>query len=334
MLSTRFTKLVGCKIPIQQAGMGAASPPELVAAVSEAGAFGMLGTARAGLNPATLGSLLERTRTLTNRAFGVNFIIRPGSAAAQSPREFVEQAAKLGRVVEFFYNDPSAEFVKIVHDHGALASWQVGSVDEACRAADAGCDMIVAQGIEAGGHVRGTVGLLELLCEVLKAVPDIPVLAAGGIGTGRAMAAVLAAGADGIRVGTRFAAAMEAGVHPIYADALIAAKAEDSIYSRTYHVGWPEAPHRVLRSAIEAAEALKDDTIGSVTNIDGTKSAVLRFAATVADKTATGHVEAMALYAGKSVGAVTRLMPAQEIVRELAEEAETLLRWSADRLGT
>src|SRR5437660_11868021 len=93
MLSTRFTKLVGCKIPIQQAGMGAASPPELVAAVSEAGALGMLGTARAGLNPATLGSLLERTRTLTNRAFGVNFILRPGSAAAQSPRQLVGHAA-------------------------------------------------------------------------------------------------------------------------------------------------------------------------------------------------------------------------------------------------
>jgi NAD(P)H-dependent flavin oxidoreductase YrpB (nitropropane dioxygenase family) len=184
MLSTRFTKLVGCTIPIQQAGMGAAAPPELAAAVSEAGGFGMLGTARAGLNPSTLASLLDRTLKLTSRAFGVNFIIRPGSAAAQSPREFVEQAAKIARVVEFFYSDPNPEFVRIVHDHGALASWQVGSADEARRAADVGCDMIVAQGIEAGGHIRGTVGLVNLLCGVLEAVPDIPVLAAGGIGTG------------------------------------------------------------------------------------------------------------------------------------------------------
>lgn len=326
MLTTRFTKLVGCAIPIQQAGMGAAAPPELAAAVSEAGGLGMVGTARAGLNPTTLASLLNRTRDLTNRAFGVNFINRPGSIVAQSPREFVEQAAKVGRVVEFFYGDPNPELVRIVHDHGALASWQVGSVNEAQKAADAGCDLIVAQGIEAGGHIRGTVGMLSLLSEVLDAVPEVPVLAAGGIGTGRAVAAALAAGADGVRVGTRFVAATEADVHPLYTEALIAARAEDSVYTRTFHVGWPEAPQRVLRSAIEAAEALQRDTIGNVTNIDGTQSAIPRFAATVADRTVTGHANAMALYAGQSVGAVKRTMPAQEIVRELAEEAEDLLR--------
>jgi len=329
MLITRFTKLVGCTVPIQQAGMGAASPPELAAAVSEIGAFGMLGTARAGLNPTTLAGLLDRTRALTDRPFGVNFIIRPGSAAAQSPREFVEQAAKVARVVEFFYSDPSAEFVRIVHGHGALVSWQVGSSDEARKAAEVGCDIIVAQGMEAGGHVRGTVGLLDLLCEVLETVPEVPVLAAGGIGTGRAMAAALAVGADGIRVGTRFAASAEADVHPVYADALIAARAEDCIYTRTFHVGWPEAPHRVLRSAIDAAQALEGDTVGTVMNIDGTQPAVLRFATTVADRTATGHVGAMALYAGQSVGAVKRVMPAREIVRELVEEADAFLRRAA-----
>jgi nitronate monooxygenase len=326
MLTTRFTKLVGCTLPIQQAGMGAASPPELAAAVSEEGGLGMLGTARGGLNPSTLAALLDRTRELTSRPFGVNFIIRPGSVAAQSPREFVEQAAKVGRVVEFFYADPNAEFVRIVHDQGALASWQVGSAEEALKAVDVGCDIIVAQGFEAGGHVRGTVSLLDLLCEVLEAVPGVPVLAAGGIGSGRAMAAALATGADGVRVGTRFAASEEAGVHPTYTDALISASAEDSIYTRTFHVGWPEAPHRVLRCAIEGAEALQGDTVGKVLNIDGTQPDVLRFAATVADRTATGHVGAMALYAGQSVGAVTRVMPAREIVRELVKEAEKFLR--------
>jgi len=324
MLTTRFTKLVGCAVPIQQAGMGAASPPELAAAVSEAGGFGILGTARGGLNPSTLAALLGRTRELTSRPFGVNFIIRLGSPAAQSPREFIEQAAKACRVVEFFYTDPSAEFVRIVH---ALVSWQVGSSDEARKAADVGCDVIVAQGMEAGGHVRGTVGLVDLLCEVLEAVPEIPVLAACGIGTGRAMAAALAAGADGVRVGTRFVASEEADAHAVYTDALIAARAEDSIYTRTFRVGWAEeAPHRVLRCAIEAAEAAQGATVANVTNVDGTQAAVPRFASTVADRTAAGHVGAMALYAGQSVDAVKRVMPAREIVRELAEEAEKLLR--------
>ena len=326
MLTTRFTKLVGCTVPIQQAGMGAASPPELAAAVSEAGAFGMLGTARGGLNATTLAGMLDRTRELTTRPFGVNFIMRPGSVAGRSPREFIEQAARAARAVEFFYTDPDAEFVRIVHAHGALASWQVGSREEALAAAEAGCDLIVAQGIGAGGHVRGTIGLLDLLCEVLESVPEVPVVAAGGIGTGRAMAAALAAGADGVRVGTRFVAAEEAGVHPVYTEALIAARAQDSVYTRTFHVGWPEAPHRVLRSSIDAAEAFQGEVIGKVVNLDGTQPSVPRFSTTVADRTATGEVGAMALYAGESVSAVKRVLPAREVVRELAEEAEELLR--------
>jgi len=326
MLTTRFTQLVGCSVPIQQAGMGAASPPELAAAVSEAGALGMLGTARAGLNPATFAALLEQTRKLTTRPFGVNFIMRAGSVAARSPREFLEQAAKAARVVEFFYTDPSEEFVRIVHDHGVLASWQVGSRDEALAAGDAGCALIVAQGIGAGGHVRGTVGLLDLLCEVLDAVRDVPVLAAGGIGNGRAMAAALAAGADGVRVGTRFVATDEAGVHPVYTDALIAARAEDSVYTQTFHVGWPEAPHRALRSAIAAAAAFHGDVVATVTGLDGVQLSVPRFGTRVPDRTATGEVRAMSLYAGESVGSVKRVLPAREVVRELADDAEQLLR--------
>lgn len=326
MLTTRFTRLVGCAVPIQQAGMGAAAPPELVAAVSEAGAFGMLGTARAGLNATTFAALLKRTRELTTHPFGVNFIMRQGSVVARSACEFIQQAAKFGKVVEFFYTDPSAEFVRIAHDQGALASWQVGSRDEALAAADVGCDLIVAQSIEAGGHVRGTIGLLSLLSEVLDAVPGVPVLAAGGIGSGRAMAAALAAGADGVRVGTRFVASEEAGVHPTYAKALVAAQAHDSVYTRTFHVGWPEAPHRALRSAIDAAEAFNGEMVAKVVGLDGTEIAVPRFGTSVPDRTATGEVEAMSLYAGESVGDVKRVLPAREVVRELVEQAEQLLR--------
>jgi NAD(P)H-dependent flavin oxidoreductase YrpB (nitropropane dioxygenase family) len=325
MLTTRFTELIGCTVPIQQAGMGAASPPELVAAVCEAGALGMLGTARGGLSPATLAGMLEQTRKLTARPFGVNFIMRAGSVAAQSAPQFIEQAARAARVVEFFYTDPGAEFVRIVHDCGALASWQVGSREEALAAAEAGCDIIVAQGIEAGGHVRGATGLLDLLGEVLDAVPGVPVLAAGGIGSGRAMAAALAAGADGVRVGTRFVAAVEANTHPTYVQALIDARAQDTVYTQAFHVGW-EAPHRVLRSAIEAAEALSRDVVAEVVTLDGAKRPVPRFAPTVPDRTATGDIAAMSLYAGESVGAVKRVLPAREIVRELAGQAEQLLR--------
>ena len=109
----------------------------------------------------------------------------------------------------------------------------------------------MAQGIEAGGRVRGRVGLLALLDEVLGAV-DVPVLAAGGTGSGRAMAAALAAGAEGVRVGTRFVAAAESDAHPAWVDRLVAARAEDTVYGRTFTAWW-DAPGRVLRSSVEAA---------------------------------------------------------------------------------
>src|SRR5213079_183863 len=122
-------------------------------------------------------------------------------------------------------------------------------------ARDAGCDVIVAQGIEAGGHVRGTLGLLPLLDEV-RTVIDLPIVAAGGIGTGTAMAAALVAGADAVRVGTRFMVASESTAHPTYVEALIGAGADDTVLTTAFGDGWPDAPHRVLKSAIEAGEKL------------------------------------------------------------------------------
>jgi nitronate monooxygenase len=142
-----------------------------------------------------------------------------------------------------------------VHACGARAGWQVGSLGEACAARDAGCDLIIAQGLEAGGHVRGTTGLLPLLDEV-RAEVDLLIVAAGGIGTGRAMAGALAAGADAVRVGTRFVAATESIAHPAYIEALINATADDTVITTAFGDGWSDAPHRVLRSCIAAGEAL------------------------------------------------------------------------------
>ena len=253
MITTRFTELVGCTIPIQQAGMGAVSPPELAAAVSEAGGLGMLGMAHPGATPASLSNRLDRLCALTDKPFGVNFIIAPQLKRGQLDLRCVEIAARVARVVEFFYGEPDRALVEMAHGGGALVSWQVGSKSEAIAAAAAGCDMIVVQGVEAGGHVRGTVDTMTLLGQVIGSV-DVPVLAAGGIGTGRAMAAALAAGADGVRVGTRFLAAPEAAAHPEYVAALIVSQAEDTIYTTAFSRSFPDAPHRVLRSCVAAAD--------------------------------------------------------------------------------
>jgi nitronate monooxygenase len=324
MLATRFTDLVGCDVPIQQAGMGAVSPPELAAAVSNAGGLGMIGTARpGGSTVAGLGILLDQVRALTDRSFGVNFIVAPPLLETTEP-ECVELAASAARLVEFTFAWPDPMLVERAHEQGALVSWQVGSCEEAMAAAEAGCDLIIAQGIAAGGHVCGRVGLLALLDEVLGAV-DVPVLAAGGIGTGRAMAAALAAGADGVRVGTRFVAAAESDAHPVWVERLVAARAQDTVYTETFNVGW-DYPHRVLRSCVEAAEAFSGEVVGEVPSVSGERVPLARFEPDVATRGTTGAIEACSLWAGESVGGVTRVQPAAEIVRELAEEAERLLR--------
>jgi nitronate monooxygenase len=324
MLTTRFTELVGCTVPIQQAGMAGLSNPRLVAAVADAGGLGIASVY--GANPDEIAGLLDSVRARTRGVIGANFIMRFVEPALA--QECVATAAARVRVVDFFYSDPDPALVAIVHAAGALACWQVGSREEAEAAEAAGCDFIIAQGIEAGGHVRGRIGLLPLLSAVLDAV-DVPVLAAGGIGSGRAMAAALAAGADGVRVGTRFAATEEAGAHPEYLAALIAATAEDTVYTDLFAVGWPDAPHRCLRSSVAAAQAFAGEVVAEgVDRYTGERYPIRRFQSHPAYETTSGTIAALPFWAGESVGGVTRVQPAAEVVRELAGEAEQLLkRW-------
>lgn len=320
MLTTRFTRLIGCDVPIQQAGMGDVATAELASAVALAGALGMIGGARFGAK--VLGEELDSLPRQTRSRIGVNFLV------PFLDRESLEVAASRVRVVEFFFGEPDADLVERAHGAGALADWQVGSVEEARAAAGAGCDFLVAQGIEAGGHVRGRIGLLPLLDGVLDAV-NVPVLAAGGIATARAMAAALAAGADGVRVGTRFVAAAESAAHPAYQEALLRAEPEDTILTEAYSANWPNAPHRVLRGCIEAAQALTDDLVGQ-TFTGGATLPLTRFMTPPPARWSTGKIEAMPHYAGQSVGAVRKIQPAADIVRELAEGAERLLRGVKD----
>src|SRR5207302_4267449 len=154
------------------------------------------------------------------------------------------------------------------------------------------------------------------------------VVAAGGIGTGRAMAAALAAGASAVRVGTRFVASEEAGALPAYVDKLIAADAKDTILTEAFSTNWPNAPHRVLRSCVEAVERFQGDVVGETAQpwAPEVRVPIRRGDSFVADRTTTGEIDARPLWAGESVGGVKRLQPAGEIVRELADEAEALLR--------
>jgi nitronate monooxygenase len=274
---TRFTELVGCDLPLQLAAMGGVGTTDLAAAVVEAGGCGMV---PGGTEPA-------------EGACGVNFLV----PFDPSPEQVAEAAAKC-RLVEFFYADPRADLVDAVHRSGALAGWQVGSAAEAGAAEGFGCDYVVAQGIEAGGHVRATRSLDETLESVLAAVA-VPVLAAGGIATAERVGELMRGGADGVRVGTRFVVCPESAAHPDYVQRLLESDGDDTVITEWFGEGWENAPHRVLRGALSEAE--KSGWRGPVPPYRG------------ADRPASE----MAMYAGTGVGSVAAVEPAADTVADL-----------------
>jgi NAD(P)H-dependent flavin oxidoreductase YrpB (nitropropane dioxygenase family) len=314
-LATAFTKLVGCTAPIQLASMPSIGTIEMVAAVADAGGLGMFGAPL--LPPEVLAASLDEIAARTKGAVGVNFLM----PFLDPP--CIDVAASRARVVEFFYGDPDPALVTRARAHGAKVSWQVGSREEAIAAERAGCDLVVAQGTEAGGHVRGRTSLLPLLSEVVGAV-RVPVIAAGGIATARDLAAVLAAGAAAARIGTRFVATVESGAHPAYVQALLAATAADTVLTEAFSGLWPNAPHRVLASAIAAAERLPEGQVGELRE-HAQSMPIERFSMIPPTRDTSGAVHAMALYAGESVTNVTSIRPAAEIVRELVTGAAELL---------
>jgi nitronate monooxygenase len=309
-MDRRVLKLWRSDLPIQLAPMGGVSAtPRLALAVSAAGAHAMY-TALA-LPPAALAPSLE---ALSEAAFGVNFLVPmmdPGS---------LELAAERAPYVDFFLEDAGPELVERVHAGGAVCGWQVESAEEARAAEAAGCDVVVAKAWESGGRKRieGPT-LLPLLDAVLDAV-SIPVVAAGGIATARGVAAALAAGAAGVRVGTRFIAAAESDAHPRWVAAVLDAAATDAVVSDAFNTGLvPPGPHRVLRSAIAAAEALPPEERAATLHLAGAEIPVPRFGPQPPTRDTTGEIAAMALYAGQSAGAVSDVRPAAEIVAELAD---------------
>ena len=317
VIATSFTKLVGAAAPIQLASMPGISTPELVAAVADAGGLGMLGAPL--LSARTLESALVQLAERTRGVFGVNFLM------PFLDLECVAVAARRARVVEFFYGAPDPELVARGHEFGALVSWQIGSLAEALAAERAGCDFLVAQGTEAGGHVRGATSLLPLLSEVLASV-HVPVVAAGGIATARSLAAVLACGCGAARIGTRFVAASESGAHPAYVKALLAASAADTCLTGAFSadVARRAAPSAPLGDR-GSGSAHPRSVIGEV-QLEEQRLPVPRFSVIVPTSATTGRIEAMALYAGESVGNVTSVQPAAAIVSELVAGAERLLR--------
>jgi NAD(P)H-dependent flavin oxidoreductase YrpB (nitropropane dioxygenase family) len=325
---TALTELLGIETPIVLAPMGGAVTPVLAAAISNAGGLGTLPLSHSA--PDEIRSSVAEVTALTDRPFGVNLILE------WDQRDRLTAALDAGApAISFFWGDV-ADLMPQAHDAGALVFVSVGSVDEAARAAAAGADVVVAQGWEAGGHVRGTVTTLALVPRVVDAVDPVPVVAAGGIADGRGLAAVLALGAAGAWIGTRFLAARECSIHDEYRQRLLEAAEEDTCYTGLFDGGWPDAPHRVLRNSTvdvweEAGRPGPGERPGEEDEIaardDG--SPIKRYASATPNASMTGEIEALPNWAGQGVGLVTRVQPAAEIVRELVAGAERILAKSA-----
>jgi NAD(P)H-dependent flavin oxidoreductase YrpB (nitropropane dioxygenase family) len=334
MLRTPVCELLNVEYPILSAGMGAAAGPELAAAVSNAGGCGVMGAGGAG--PEFVKEMIRQVRRLTDRSFGFNYILDDENDEQET--EPVDAALEEGLpLVVLFWGNPRA-FVQRAHRQGAKLFIQVGSVNEAKRAADAGVDAIIAQGSEAGGHVRGTTALSVIVPEVVDAVKPLPVLASGGIAEGRGLAAALALGAQGVSIGTRFLASEEMATPRRLKQAVVDAHAQDTLYvPDLFDVGWPNAPHRVIRNrVVEEWEAAgrppsgqkpgEGTIVGRYTLFGNVIREVKKYQATTPHPDFDGDLELMPHWGGQSCSLVRDIKPAGQIVRDLVSEAEEVIQ--------
>jgi nitronate monooxygenase len=332
MLRTRLCALLGIDVPIIAAPMAPnITDLELAAAVSNAGGLGIISFG--GYPPPLLKERIRKLRTLTSRPFGVNVLL-------QGPHLPLPESAWVDACIEervpvlsFFWGDP-APYVEKAHAAGIKVCDQVGSVKTAQRARSAGVDFIIAQGVEAGGHVAGTVSTMVLVPRVVDSIGPTPVVAAGGIADGRGLAAALALGADGVVLGTRLLASTESGAHDIYKQKVVAATEEDTVRTTLFGRGWPNAPHRTLRTPFVeqwlgdekrgSEERTDEPVIGQIT-LGGMRMPLQRFGGIPPARDAEGDIESMSLLAGQSAGLVHDIRPAAEVIRDIVAQGTQVL---------
>lgn len=321
-LRTPLCDLLGCRHPILQAGMGGVARSELAAAVSAAGGYGCLGMVREP--PELIRREIAAVRERTDRPFGVNLI-----PAATDPALLAEELAAcieagVHGLIFFWEVDPEA--VRRATAAGCRVLYQVGSVADAQAAEAAGADVVIAQGVEAGGHVRGTVSSLVLLPQVVRAV-GVPVVGSGGFATGAGLAAALALGAQGIHCGTAFLATEESFAHDLHKRRVVEAGSDDTVHTDAFAINWPPgSPVRVLAGPL--TERLGTNLFGHhpdrippeiVAEEEGRP--IYLYSTDSPLRSMTGDLDRLALFAGQSAGAVERIEPAAAVVERIVAEA-------------
>ena len=323
MLRTRFTGLLGLDYPVMSAPMSNHSGGQLAAAVSLAGGLGTFGGTN-DFGPEWLRQQMAHVRSQTGRPFGVGFITQLIEYNTTNIEIALEEQAP---VFIFSFADPSP-WVRRAKDAGAVAICQVQSLELAQQSVDAGADVLLAQGNEAGGHT-GEMNLLPLLVDLVERYPQVPVLAAGGITTGRALAGVLATGADGASLGTAFLATPEAvEVPPAFKEQIVLSDGQDTAFTRLYDLlgtrPWPDGiAGRVYRNRL-------------VREWDGRDAEILarreELASDVAEARSRHDTELSAVYMGQGAGHVNAIRPAADVVRGICDGAENILREAAAKV--
>lgn len=325
-LHTPVCTLLGCDLPILLAGMGGVARSELVAAVAQAGGYGILGMVRE--TPQLITQEIAAVRARTDRPFAVNLI--PAATDPALLDAELGTCLDLGVSAMCFFWDVVPAAVARVKAAGCLVLHQVGSLDAALAAEAAGADVLIVQGVEAGGHVHGTVSALVLVEQVVRAV-NLPVIASGGFATGASLIAALALGAQGIHCGTAFLATVESFAHDDHKARVLAAMAEDTVHTDIYALNWPpNTPVRVIRNSV--TDGLGPNLMGHrpdllprevIASEDGRP--LLRYSTDSPLRTTTGNLEAMAIYAGQGVSLIDTLPTAAGRMATIMDEARMAL---------
>jgi NAD(P)H-dependent flavin oxidoreductase YrpB (nitropropane dioxygenase family) len=322
MIHTPICDLLGIVHPIVLGGMGTATSAPLVAAVSNAGGFGTLGTS--AFNAPQLESEIASINERTEKPFGINHLL------FQIQEEmFAVTLRAQPRVAAFAWarkDQDLREYFQRAHDAGSKVMYMAGEVPEALRAAEAGADVVVAQGTEAGGHVVWMASL-PLVPMVVKAVAPLPVLSAGGIADGRGLAAALALGAEGVLLGTRFMATPEAPIHPNFKQAIVKSDGHDTVLTEIPDLAsqrvWPGAMSRAQRNQFIERWAGREWALRQNAREVGKQVAAAR---------AAGDVDNASLSFGQDAGLIDSVKSVREVVQDLVAEAEEIIQGRLQRL--
>lgn len=320
VLRTRVTSMLGVELPLMQAGMGYLARSELAAAVSNAGAFGVIGSG-GNLTPDGLGDEIRRAQALTDKPFGVNMLFPEYPDTQVGRRMQADQDERVSIVLDAGVpvlgsglGVPPADVIRRCKAAGTLVMCTIGAVRHAVKAQEAGVDLLIAQGWEAGGH-NSRVASMALLPQVQR-VASVPFAAAGGIASGSGLVAALALGASAAYMGTVFAAAVEADAHDNYKQAIIGSVDTTTVVTRA-HSG---KPARVLRNEFtDYYEAHPDEILP----FPAQAAAVEERAVAVR---VHGDVQAGGAPAGQIGGFLTRSETAAQIVARITSEARDVLK--------